>query len=110
MIGQALVDPRLSLNVRVGLLSCDTRMQVVHRLQCGHRRLLRETKLQKQVFLSLTLALQRLAKAASNKAQEDREAVITIRHITSVLPVSIYIHETSFSLLSLMYLVAIYTL
>ena len=41
-----------------------------------------------QVFLSLVLALNKLAKAASNKAQEDRETVITSRHIASVAPVS----------------------
>ncbi|CAI8016261.1 hypothetical protein GBAR_LOCUS9987 [Geodia barretti] len=33
------------------------------------------------VFLGLVLALNKLAKAASNKAQEDRETVITSRHI-----------------------------
>ena len=41
-----------------------------------------------QVFLSLVLALNRLAKAASDKAQESRETVITPRHITSVAAVS----------------------
>ncbi|CAI7988556.1 Centromere protein W [Geodia barretti] len=38
------------------------------------------------VFLGLVLALNKLAKAASNKAQEDRETVITSRHIASVAP------------------------
>ena len=41
-----------------------------------------------QVFLGLVLALNKLAKAASNKAQEDKETVITSRHIASVAPVS----------------------
>ena len=40
------------------------------------------------MFLGLVLALNKLAKAASNKAQEDRETVITSRHIASVAPVS----------------------
>ena len=41
-----------------------------------------------KVFLSLVLALNRLAKAAGNKAQEGRETVITPRHIAAVAPVS----------------------
>lgn len=42
-----------------------------------------------QVFLSLLLALNRLARAASSKAQESRESVITPRHITAVAAVSL---------------------
>ena len=41
------------------------------------------------MFLSLVLALSRLAKAASSKAQESKETVITPRHITAVASVSV---------------------
>lgn len=37
------------------------------------------------VFLSLILALRRLAKAASSKAQESRETVLTERHLKIVM-------------------------
>ena len=42
-----------------------------------------------QVFLSLVLALSRLARAANRKAQEGKETVITPRHITAVAAVSL---------------------
>ena len=38
-----------------------------------------------KVFLSLILALRRLAKAASSKAQESRETVLTERHLKIVM-------------------------
>ena len=41
-----------------------------------------------QVFLSLILSLSRLAKAASAKAQESKETVITDRHIRMVAKAS----------------------
>ena len=41
-----------------------------------------------QVFLSLMLSLEKLAKAASSKAQENRETLITERHIRLVANVS----------------------
>jgi len=42
-----------------------------------------------QIFLSLVLSLNRLAKAASSKAQENKETVITDRHIKMVVRVSL---------------------
>ena len=40
------------------------------------------------MFLSLMLALKRLGTAASAKAEESRESVITARHIEQVFAVS----------------------
>jgi len=42
------------------------------------------------VFLSLVLSLNRLAKASSSKAQENKEVVITDRHIKMVAKVGLY--------------------
>lgn len=41
-----------------------------------------------QVFLSMVHGLEKLAKAASSKARETKETVITERHIRSVIRVS----------------------
>ena len=43
-----------------------------------------------QLFLSLTLSLKKLAKAASTKAQESKETILTDRHIKLVFAVSLW--------------------
>ena len=43
-----------------------------------------------QLFLSLTLSLKKLAKAASTKAQEGKETILTDRHIKLVFAVSLW--------------------
>ena len=50
------------------------------------------------MFLSLMLALKRLGRAASAKAEESRESVITARHIEQVFAVSIVcVHHSTYA-------------
>ena len=57
------------------------------------------------MFLSLVLSLNRLAKASSSKAQENKEVVITDRHIKMVAKVERYKLVTSLAFLLLLIVV-----